>query len=59
MGMPKPSIKLVELRRESGVYKVVGLVDTAKFSIDQRLKKEEVSSLVESGLYKITINGEK
>lgn len=56
-----PSIKLVELRRpiDKAVYKVTGLVDTAKWSIDQRLTKEDVTSIIDSGLYKVTINGEK
>lgn len=61
--MPKslPSIKLVELRRpmDNKIYKVVGLVDTVKFNIDQRLTKEEITTLSDSQLYKITINGEK
>jgi len=56
-----PSIKLVELRKpfDNKIYKVVGLVDTVKFNIDQRLTKEEVQTLSDSKLYKISINGEK
>jgi len=61
MAEKKPSIKLVQVRNpfDNKIYKVVGLVDTAKWAIDQRLTKDEVTEILDGSLYKITINGEK
>ena len=47
-----PSIKLVEM---DGVYKVIGLSQTVKYSIGSKLSKEEVQDILNDGNYKVSV----